>query len=274
MKRLHLIKKIIKYKLIFSDHQVKPAVIDDRYMFPEDARLKNLTYSLTILATIQQIQEIHDVTNNTIKINNIGEPERNIEIAKIPIMVGSNYCNTKIKKDIPNSECKYDPIGFFIVKGAEKVIIPHENIIPDKILIIKKKDITYPNQYTHVATIQSKNPIEENIQILNIKIKKDMCIYVQTVMFNEVPLYIFLRAYGLVSDKQITDIIIHDFEDNEMFNYLKYSINNSIVEDNKTFKTVKTQEQALIYLMNKLRTSTKFENLNTDEDEEILKKKY
>ena len=77
----------------------------------------------------------------------------------------------------------------FIVKGAEKVIIPHENIIPDKILI-KKKDITYPNQYTHVATIQSKNPIEENIQILNIKIKKDMCIYVQTVMFNEVPLYI------------------------------------------------------------------------------------
>ena len=57
-----------------------------------------------------------------------------------------------------------------------------------------------------------------------------------------------------------------------MFNYLKYSINNSIVEDNKTFKTVKTQEQALIYLMNKLRTSTKFENLNTDEDEEILKK--
>merc|ERR1712086_995186 len=92
-------KKIIKYKLIFSDHQVKPAVIDDRYMFPEDARLKNLTYSLTILSTIQQIQEIHDVTNKTIKVNNIGEAEKNIEIAKIPIMVGSNYCNTKIKND-------------------------------------------------------------------------------------------------------------------------------------------------------------------------------
>ena len=38
-------------------------------------------------------------------------------------MIKSGYCNTNIRKDIKNTECKYDPGCYFIVKGNEKVVI-------------------------------------------------------------------------------------------------------------------------------------------------------
>ena len=55
--------KIYSYRFLFEDISIKPPVIPgkDEYMFPEDARKNNYTYSARIEATIKQIQEITDV---------------------------------------------------------------------------------------------------------------------------------------------------------------------------------------------------------------------
>ena len=52
----------------------------------------------------------------------------NINLGKIPIMVGSNYCvlrnqNINLKK---TEECLYDNGGYFIIDGKEKCIMSQE----------------------------------------------------------------------------------------------------------------------------------------------------
>ena len=78
-------------------------------------------------------------------------------------------------------------------------------------------------------------------------------------MFNEIPLFIFIRALGFITDKEILDKIIQNAEDNEMFNVLKASVYN-ITSDVKlnTDIQVKTQEEAINYLINKLKNIKKF----------------
>ena len=53
-------------------------------------------------------------------------------------MVKSQFCTTSIKKDLMN-ECKYDPGGYFIINGQEKVIISIEKMVDNKVLILKNK---------------------------------------------------------------------------------------------------------------------------------------
>ena len=109
--------KIYKYRFIFDDISVKPPTLpnEDEYMFPEDARKKNLTYSSKLEASVSQVQEIIDINTGEKEIKTIGEVEKEIPIAYIPVMLKSNYCTTKIRKDIKNTECIYDPGCYFIV---------------------------------------------------------------------------------------------------------------------------------------------------------------
>ena len=67
-------------------------------------------------------------------ITNVGETEKGIAVANIPIMVKSKYCTTSIKQDLLG-ECKYDPGGYFIVNGQEKIVMSIEKMVDNKILI-------------------------------------------------------------------------------------------------------------------------------------------
>ena len=84
---------------------------------------------------------------------------RDIRIGKLPIMLKSGICvltqfnhlNTAI-----TGECKYDPGGHFIVSGQEKIIVAIEKMVDNKILVFKKKDLTYPDKVMFTAQINSK----------------------------------------------------------------------------------------------------------------------
>ena len=51
--------KIYSYRFLFEDISIKPPVIPgkDEYMFPEDARRNNYTYSARIEATINEFNQ-------------------------------------------------------------------------------------------------------------------------------------------------------------------------------------------------------------------------
>ena len=51
--------KLIRYKFEFSNMKIRPPTIEneDRYMFSNEARDMNLTYSACITATVNQIQK-------------------------------------------------------------------------------------------------------------------------------------------------------------------------------------------------------------------------
>lgn len=59
-------------------------------------------------------------------------------------MLGSSKCvlNNKSKQELASMfECPYDPKGYFIVKGNEKVILIHEQISKNRVIVEMKDDI-------------------------------------------------------------------------------------------------------------------------------------
>ena len=58
--------------------------------------------------------------------NNVVEERKNIAIGRMPIMVGSSRCHLRNKSENELArlqECPYDPRGYFIINGTEKVIL-------------------------------------------------------------------------------------------------------------------------------------------------------
>ena len=141
----------------FSNIKIKPSTFDNdnQLKFPCDARRNHLNYFASIIADIQQVVEIIDSINGNITVKNIGELEKETPIANIPIMLKSRYCSTNIKQDI-KGECKFDPGGYFIVNGQEKIVLSMEKMVDNKILVFSKKDPSYEDGFIYVAQINSK----------------------------------------------------------------------------------------------------------------------
>ena len=270
--------KIYSYRFIFDDISIKPPIIpgQDEYMFPEHARENNYTYSARMEATVKQVQEITNVNTGEKTIKVIGEIEKEHPIALIPIMVKSGYCNTNIRKDIKNTECPYDPGCYFIVKGNEKVVIGMERMCDNKILVYAKKDVNFDDGYQIYSTVNSKKTdYTEMIQTINVKMKKDNTIIVETPHFNDVPFVVMLRALGIISDKDINDYITNDPNDINMSNIIRKSLNDNIMIGHKNEKGedifIKDQAQAITSLMTKVKKFRKLTDSNEETREEQKK---
>ena len=60
---------------------------------------------------------------------NMKRIEKNVEIGRMPIMLGSSSCwldGMSHEELARKKECPYDPRGYFIVRGVEKVILIQE----------------------------------------------------------------------------------------------------------------------------------------------------
>ena len=81
---------------------------------------------------------------------------------------------------------------------------------------------------------------------------------------SDVPLFVFLRAIGIQSDKEIVSAITNNLEDIQMLNILRHSINSSV---NAEGIPIKTKEEAIEFLITKLRKNRRI----TQSDAEIAK---
>ena len=95
-------------------------------LYPNDARLRNLTYASPIKLEMIIVE---------------GETEKEpveAEIGTLPIMLNSNVCNLSgMSPDemIAYGEDPMDPGGYFVVNGSERVIMTLEDLAPNKILV-------------------------------------------------------------------------------------------------------------------------------------------
>ena len=93
-----------------------------KLMFPQEARLRNFTYSsnMTVNMNIKYIIRTGEMLEN---IQTIYKVLPKIHIGKIPIMLRSSICVLTHYKHMPSEitgECKMDPGGYFIINGSEK----------------------------------------------------------------------------------------------------------------------------------------------------------
>ena len=120
---------------VFLSQPVVYDVLKDkkRHMFPNEARLKNLSYASHLLCNIY-------VEYKTIDNELITETFKNVQIGLIPIMLKSNNCllhNQPNETLVQMGECPYDQGGYFIIDGAEKIIVSHERKAENKVYIVK-----------------------------------------------------------------------------------------------------------------------------------------
>jgi DNA-directed RNA polymerase beta subunit len=247
---------------------IKPSVFDNNneIKFPTDARKNHLNYFATIVADIVQIVEKEDFITGNKTVKEIGNIAKETAIANIPIMVKSKYCSTNIKKDLKN-ECRYDPGGYFIVTGMEKVVMSIEKMVSNKTLVFTKKEPTFPDGQVYIAQINSqKNDWSDNLQIISIKNKKDNDISITTSSIVDIPLFILFRALGVESDQDIISHITYDLSDVKMINLIRSSMERS-VDDNGV--PIRTREEAYEFLINKLRRN----KLISQSDDAVAKNK-
>lgn len=246
--------KVYKYSFRYSNISIKPPYIDvdNEDMFPQDARLRNFTYGGKLVANVTQIQEITDINTEQKVEKVIGDTQNEYPIAVIPIMLRSKYCNLVIKKKYINNECRYDPGGYFIVNGAEKVIMPPERMIDNRPLVFITKD---SSTTIHKVQVNSKNHKTDEMQIINIRMKKDNSINILVPILNEVSVFILMRALGIESDLEIINHIVYDKNDTDMLNIVRIAIEKSKPDQNTE---IVTRESALSYLINKMRTVKKY----------------
>ena len=122
----------------------KPIIYENqqqKFMYPNEARLRNMTYGVTIHYDVDIEYEIR---NEDGKIELIEAPPlEKIYFGKFPIMLKSNLCILeKLTPDMCYSvgECKEDYGGYFIIDGKEKVIIPQEKFGNNMIYTRKMKN--------------------------------------------------------------------------------------------------------------------------------------
>ena len=130
----------LKYKNIRIK---KPSVIEfkggrpkERLLKPQECRTRGITYAGDILVDIYYTPT--PTSNNNRSINTVCQ--KGVCIGKIPIMLRSNKCcliNQTNDELYESKECLYDPGGYFIVKGRERVILIQEQLAKNKIIIAK-----------------------------------------------------------------------------------------------------------------------------------------
>jgi DNA-directed RNA polymerase II subunit RPB2 len=251
---------------------IKPPVNPNtnEMLSPMEARKKHLKYFGKIVADITQIVEKEDFITGEKTVKELGEKHERVEIGSIPIMVKSQFCTTSIKNDLMN-ECKYDPGGYFIINGQEKVIISIEKMVDNKVLIFTKQDPVFEGGVQYTAHINSRyDDWSDNLQIVNVKNKKmgDITISIYNSQLVDIPIFVLFRAMGLESDKDIISNITYNLDDIKMINILRKSIEFSVDENGQE---IKTKEQAVEYLITKLRRNKRISQ--TDEEIAAIQKK-
>lgn len=250
--------KVIKYRLTFDDLGIKPPSLenDEGLMYPLDAIQKNLSYSSKYTATITQWQDIIDINTGETQTKIIGPVERDVPIAKIPIMVGSKYCNLTLRPDLCRKHCKYDAGGYFIVNGSEKVVLSVESIIHRKPLVFTQRD---QNSIIYYVKVQSRPATQfvGNMQVFTIRIKKDNSVVLAIPYFKEISIFTLMRALGLETDEDIVDSILDAKKEKAMANQLSICLNTQN-------SPAMTREEAIETLTNNMRSTKDYSNVNPE----------
>ena len=194
----------------------KPVIYDrnnseerEHYMYPNEARLRNMTYGFTIHYDV--------VIDYTIYLENESEPHKEtytiekVYLGKFPIMINSDYCllkglDNEVKFNL--GECRNENGGYFIIDGKEKSIMCQEGRADNMLYIKEHKP---DDLYSHSAEIKSvSEDASKPNRTLSVRIvnetpsKKNGHIVVNIPQVRApIPLFILMRALGIISDKEI-----------------------------------------------------------------------
>lgn len=269
-------KYFLEINISFINFKLYPPQIYEnngatKIMLPQEAKLRNFTYSSTMTLDIK-IQYVIRNTENMDQPKIIEKVLSKINIGKIPIMLKSSICvlnqtNLQINGS-QNGECSMDCGGYFIIKGSEKTVLGQERAAENRIYCFDGKNTTKWSWVAEIKSIPdfkciSPKQIEMMIASKNNGFGNGLYINIPRIK-QPIELFILFRALGIISDKEICRHILLDVDDPEQEDVL-HSLQASIIDANKYL----TQQDAIQYITN----YAAFTPLNMDKETGARKKK-
>ena len=248
---------VYKLKLIinFDNFQIfRPQIHENngatKLMFPQEARLRNFTYSSTMTVDIN-IKIIKRKGENLKATETIFKKLKNIHIGKIPIMLKSQICLLKHYSNMNSNitgECRFCPGGYFIINGSEKTVLAQERAAENRVMCFNTKKNNnkwiWTAEIKSVPDFKSISPKQINMMIASRNNGNGHPIYIQIPRIRQpIPIFVLFRALGVISDQEICKLVLLDLN-KETSHKLLFSLKASVVESN----TCVTQEDALTYM--------------------------
>ena len=174
------------------------------HITPAEARLRNVSYVAPLMMEASVIED-----GKTLE-------SRFLHIGDIPVMVKSDGCilrNFTEQKLIDHAEDPFDPGGYFIINGSERVIVGLEDLSYNKIIVdadkIGGKKVFKAKVYSSIVGYRAK---------LELVLKEDGLIVARIPGSPvDIPIITLVRALGLESDKEIASAIsLNDKIQNEL----------------------------------------------------------
>jgi DNA-directed RNA polymerase II subunit RPB2 len=226
-----------------------------RILFPNEARLRNLSYTTTVYANIiVKIQFTQVDTEKGILVTKDINPPRdtyqNFPLFKIPVMLHSRYCilNNKPTEFLRQAgECPYDYGGYFIIDGSEKVLVTRQEQAFNTLYITEQPSNPKVSIFASIQCLHPKNRIVKRVAFgytrarplqaetklpLKVATKAEAEEYLKkknakkgamddTIQVSlpfvrkPIPLFVLFRALGFESDEDILRVIFPDFDSPE-----------------------------------------------------------
>ena len=166
---------------------------------PMECRTRNLTYSAPIYVDVaystqgqkrMQVRKAKDVC-----------------IGNIPIMLRSKHCVLARKSDAALAkmkECPFDPGGYFVIKGHEKVVLVQEQLSRNRILVELDEN--------KCTTAQVVSATHERKSLSRIIQKKGALYLKNNIFVSDIPIFIAIKALGIESDQEVVSLIGPEME--------------------------------------------------------------
>lgn len=184
-------------------HVKKPVVREadgsQSTLFPAEARLRNLTYAAPLELDMTLVQG--DVR---------GEPITTV-IGQLPIMIGSEACNLAdipVSERVTHGEDPYDPGGYFVVNGSERVLMTLEDLASNKIMTEFTERY---NERIYVAKVFSQYRGYRALVVVE-KNKKNLLEVSFPSVAGHLNFVDLMRALGLGTDREVVEAVSTDEE--------------------------------------------------------------
>jgi len=161
---------------------------------PAEARLRNVSYVAPFMLEASVVED-----GKTLET-------KFIHIGDIPVMIKSHACvlhHMQEQKLIDHGEDPYDPGGYFIINGSERVIVGLEDLSYNKIIVdaekVGGKKVFKAKVYSSIVGYRAK---------LELVLKEDGLVVARIPGSPvDIPVVTLMRALGLESDKEIASAV-------------------------------------------------------------------
>jgi DNA-directed RNA polymerase II subunit RPB2 len=188
-----------------------------RVLFPNEARLRNLTYASMVYAHITVKVYIKNPDEPNAIVEPVVQEFERVRLFQIPICLHSRYC---ILHGKPSSflkeagECPQDQGGYFIIDGGEKVLVTRQEQAFNTFYVTSSPN---DKQVETKANIFSLSPITRDVQMVGMywMRKTDTLHVTLPYILKPIPVFVLFRALGYQTDEDILKLVYPNLNSSE-----------------------------------------------------------